>query len=149
MANIINTVPRSGFTKQQTRKGQESSTGIQTTKAETNQIVLYGNITVARQFEDAGGIPYLRIQVRLDAKLNQISQSSFENTYYILKQTISEISLLYGTLEDLVGYRVKVLTSASAPEVGEAEIISNDGVGNLIKMHILSPFSTVLAPAGK
>jgi hypothetical protein len=144
--NYEETVSHAGTTTHQQDKSTQQSENLNSRSMQL-QKPRKGTIVRGYQLVGESGEDRIYIDIRFDDGLSDITQSSHSKRF-TLDLLPTSLSLLYGTLEDLIGLRVLVLASGNRKSQGIATIINEFGRGNLQKASKLKPFGTLLAPAG-
>jgi len=144
--NYEQTSPHAGTTTQQQDKSSQQLENLNSRRTQL-QKPRRGTITQAYQLVGENGEDGIYIDIRFDDSLSNITQGTYAKQF-TLDLLPTSLSLLYGTLGDLIGLRVLVLASGGRKDQGIATIINEFGRGNLQKASKLKPFGTLLAPAG-
>ena len=146
MSNREETVSRAGYNTIQQNQSQEYLSGIRPRPDERRQ-PRKGRIINFHQRVGVTGLERFEVEIRFDDKPSDIQQGSYSRAF-ILSHTPEELAILYGDPETIIGKRVIVESSTGKEDQGIAIIVNDSGIGNLGKANTLSPFGTLLAPAG-
>lgn len=146
MSNREETCSRAGYSTVQQNQSQEYLSGIRPRPDERRQ-PRKGIIVRFHQRVGPTGLERFEVEIRFNDKPSDIQQGSYRRAF-ILSHTPEELAMLYGDPETIIGKKVTVESATGREDQGVATIINESGMGNLGKATTLSPFGTLLAPAG-